>query len=234
MLAVFYEEKIITFLMFLFLVFSLCAKIIIGILYQNMINETENMSATNHKILKQCKLKFANCYRLNNGVANIPVYVEKFLNRLKFGPFHLHTMYHLSGQMMLLSVFFAGVGIYKCIIAGFSVGAILPFYVVSFGGLYLHFAVSAIVDVKGRKQVLKTNLVDYLENHMVGRLENADGNIGQSREMQEVQRQIKEEDMRRSFSQAAETHLISEGEKKIFTRSQEKELEELLRDFLTS
>ena len=234
MFAVFGEEKLITFLMFLFLVLSLCTKIIIGILYQNMINETENMSATNHKILKQCKLKFANCYRLNNGVANIPVYVEKFLNRLKFGPFHMHTMYHLSGQMMLLSVFFAGVGVCKCIIAGFSVGSILPFYVVSFGGLYLHFAVSAIVDVKGRKQVLKTNLVDYLENHMVSRLENNDAGAGENREKQEMQRQTKEEDMRRPFSQAAERQLPSDEPKKVVAGSQEKELEELLRDFLTS
>lgn len=227
MFAVFYEEKLITFLMFLFLLLSLCAKIIIGILYQNMINETENMSATNHKILKQCKLKFANCYRLNNGVANIPIYVEKFLNRLKFGPFHLKTLYHLSGQLMLLSVFFAGVGVCKCIIEGFSVGAILPFYVVSFAGLYLHFAVSAIVDVKGRKQVLKTNLVDYLENHMVSRLENEEPESDTKRKKQE-------ENMRQKLFEAAEEQAVADVQNRIFTRSQEKELEELLKEFLTS
>ncbi len=226
MFAVFWEEKLITCLMFLFLLLSLCVKIMIGILYQNMINETENMSATNHKILKQCKLKFANCYRLNNGVANIPIYVDKFLNRLKFGPFHMHTLYHLSGQMMLLSVLFAGIGVCKCIIAGFSVGAILPFYVVSFAGLYLHFAVSAIVDAKGRKQVLKTNLVDYLENHMVSRLENADTEAEDAKEKNE-------ESNHRILFEAAEQP--EEGiQKGIFTRSQERELEELLKDFLIS
>lgn len=227
MFAVFYEEKLITFLMFLSLLFSLCAKIMIGILYQNMITETENMSATNHKILKQCKLKFANCYRLNNGVANIPIFVDKFLNRLTFGPFNLQTIYHMSGQLMLLSVFFSGVGICKCIIAGFSVGAILPFYVVSFLGLYLHFAVSAIVDAKGRKQMLKTNLVDYLENHMVSRLEKEEESV-------DVKREKREENMRQMLFEAAEEQAVMDVQKKIFTRSEEKELEELLKEFLTS
>lgn len=227
MFVVFYEEKLITILMFLSLLLSLCAKIIIGILYQNMITETENMSATNHKILKQCKLKFANCYRLNNGVANIPIFVDKFLNRLKFGPFNLQTLYHLSGQMMLLSVFFAGVGICKCIIEGFSVGAILPFYVVSFLGLYLHFAVSAIVDAKGRKQVLKTNLVDYLENHMVSRLEKEEPET-------DTKRMKREENMCQMLFEAAEQQAAENLHKQIFTRSQERELEELLKEFLTS
>lgn len=227
MFTVFLEEKLITLLMFLFLVFSLSTKIIIGILYQNMINETENMSATNHKILKQCKLKFANCYRLNSGVPNISIYVEKFLNQLKFGSLYMHTLYHLSGQFMLLSVFFAGVGICKCIIAGFSVGAILPFYAVSFAGLYLHFAISAIVDVKGRKQVLKTNLVDYLENHMINRLENADKESAATREE-------KEEDMRRMLFAAAEEQAVLDVQRKMFTGSEEQELETLLKEFLTS
>ncbi len=39
-----------------------------------MIKETENMRATKNKRLKQCKLKFVNCYRLNDGVANVPVF----------------------------------------------------------------------------------------------------------------------------------------------------------------
>lgn len=170
--VVFIQERIVTILMFSMLGLSLLTRIIIGILYQNMIRQAENMSATENKVLKQCKLKFSNCYQLNNGVVNIPVFVDKCINRLQMGPFTYQTMYHLSGQMMLLSVFFAGFGICRCIIAGFSVGEILPFYIASFLGIYLYFAVSAIVDIKGRRRILKTNLVDYLENHMVNRLAN--------------------------------------------------------------
>lgn len=171
MFEIFQEEKVVTALMLFFLSFSILIRVLLGALYGKMIKETDNMAATDNRLLKQCKVKFANCYQLNNGVANIPVFVDKFLNRLSLGPISFGTMYHLSGQTMLLSVVSAGVGICKCIMDGRMLGEILPFYIVSFMGLYLYFSVSTVVDVKGKKRVLKVNLVDYLENHLSARID---------------------------------------------------------------
>ena len=171
MFDIFMEEKVWTALMLSFLVLSIFLRMLLGLLYQNMIREADNMAATNNKMLKQCKLKFANCYQLSNGVANIPVFVDKFLNRLSFGHLSFSTLYHLSGQAMLLSVVFSGAGICSGIMKGKTLGDILPFYIVSFLGLYLYFSVSTIVDIKGRKRVLKVNLVDYLENHLSPRID---------------------------------------------------------------
>lgn len=171
MFEIFMEEKVLTALMLSFLVLSIFLRIFLGLLYQNMIRETDNMATTKNKMLKQCKLKFANCYQLSNGVANIPVFVDKFLNRLKFGHLSFSMLYHLSGQAMLLSVVFSGAGIASSITRGKTLGDILPFYIVSFLGLYIYFSVSTIVDVKGRKRILKVNLVDYLENHLSPRID---------------------------------------------------------------
>ena len=171
MFHVFQEEKIITACMLTLLAASVLLRIIQGLLYQNMIKESDNMAATENKMLKQCKLKFANCYQMSNGVANIPVFVDKFLNRMKWGPFTFETLYHLSGQAMLLSVVAAGAGICRSIMAGRTLGDILPFYIVSFFGLYLYFSVSTVVDVKKKKRILKVNLVDYLENHLSPRID---------------------------------------------------------------
>lgn len=222
MFRVLSEERVVSTVMLITLALSLVSRIMIGILYQNMIKETENMSATNNKILKQCKLKFTNCYQLNKGVANISVFVDKFLNRLSFGPFSFQTIYHLSGQLMLLSVFFAGVGVCRSIIAGRMLGELLPFYIISFLGLYLYFSVSAIADIKGRKRVLKVNLVDYLENHMVNKLDTSE------RDLEIV-----------SGKESGRTvDLMPLGNKNTqqiqFSKSEEKELEELLKEFLTS
>lgn len=171
MFRVFQEEKIVTAFMFTLLLSSIFLKIVLGILYQNMIRESDNMATTGNKMLRQCKLKFANCYQLSNGVANIPIFVDKFLNRMKWGPFTYETLYHLSGQAMLLSVVSAGVGICRSIMAGRTLGDILPFYIVSFFGLYLYFSISTVMDVKKKKRILKVNLVDYLENHLSPRIE---------------------------------------------------------------
>ncbi|MGN0432613.1 MAG: hypothetical protein ACI4EQ_09705 [Lachnospiraceae bacterium] len=262
MFAIFQEEKWITAIMFAFLVLSIAFRIMIGVLYQHMIKETENMSATGNKILKQCKLKFANCYQLNNGVANIPVFVDKFLGKLKIGPFSYQTIYHLSGQFVLLSVFFAGVGVCKGIIDGRSLGEVLPFYIVSFLGLYIYFSISGIVDAKGRRRLLKTNLVDYLENHMVNRLRNGafeeertgrrnrEGRTGIEVLPVHGTASAKDDGVAAYQSvpvkadkdkKATGISSAGDGEERIpgqaaglLNRLQEKELEELLKEFLTS
>lgn len=171
MFRVFQEEKLITICMFAFLVGSILLRVFLGLLYRNMIKEAENMASTRNRLLKQCKTKFASCYQLGNGVANIPVFVDKFLNRMALGRLSFETIYHMSGQMMLLSVVFSGIGVCKSIIGGRTVGEVLPFYIVSFFGLYVYFSVSTVVNVRGKRRVLKINLVDYLENHLSPRIE---------------------------------------------------------------
>ncbi len=231
MFQIFYEEKLITILMLSLLLCSIAGRIIIGILYQNMIKETDNMAATKNKALKQCKLKFANCCQLNSRVSNIPIFVDKFINRLRFGPFSYLTVYHLSGQLMLLAVVMAGVGICKSILLGRSIGDILPFYIVSFLGLYLYFAVSAMADIKGRRRILKTNLVDYLENHMASRL--AENGLEEEEKGGSARREGRSKiELMPMHKEPARPP--REEEKQIFSRSEEKELEELLKEFLTS
>lgn len=171
MFDVFIKEKAITACMVICMVLSIFLRFFLGLLYRNMIREADNMAATENKLLKQCKLKFANCFELSGGVSNIPVFVDKFLNRLSLGPLSFEMMYHLSGQTMLLSVVFAGFGVCRSIMKGRTLGDILPFYIVSFIGLYLYFSVSTVVDIKGKKRVLKINLVDYLENHLSPRID---------------------------------------------------------------
>lgn len=155
----------------LLIVLSIIFQIMIGVLYQNMINETDNMTATDNPMLKQCKKKFANCYRMNGGVTNIPVFVDKFINHLRIGNISLISLQHWSGQLVLFSVFVSGMGIYTGITKGDRFISLMPYYIISLIGLYVYFGVSSAIDITGKKQVLKTNLVDYMENHMVKRLE---------------------------------------------------------------
>lgn len=170
MFSVFQEEKLTAVLMFTCMGVSIFVRVLLGLLYQNLIREADNMASTENKQLKQCKLKFANCYQMSNGVSNIQVFVDKFLNKISFMHISYGMLYHLSGQMELLSVVFSGVGICRSIFAGRTLGDVLPFYIVSFFGMYIYFSVSTMVDVKGKRRVLKVNLVDYLENHFAPRI----------------------------------------------------------------
>ncbi len=143
MFRVFQEEKLITLCMFTCLGISIILRIFLGLLYRNMIKEADNMAITKNRLLRQCKTKFASCYEMSGGVANISVFVDKFLGRMALGHLSFDTLYHLSGQMMLLSVVCSGIGVCKSILTGRTL----------------------------KKRVLKVNLVDYLENHLSPRID---------------------------------------------------------------
>ena len=191
---------------------SVICQIVAGVLYQNMIQETDNMSSTDNKLLKQCKLKFANCFQLNAGVSNIPVFVDKFLNRIKIGVFTLPGLSAFAGQMILLSVLLCGIGIYRRIVEGHYMIELFPYYIVSFFGLYAYFSISSLVDVKGKREILKTNIIDYLENHMVSRL-----------------KVLPRERIAKEIMEAP----VAEKEASKFGRKEKQELEQLLQEFLS-
>ena len=170
MFTVFLEHRLLSMVFLILLLLSIICQIIIGVIFRRMIKETDNMSATANKRLKQCKLKFVSCYQLNGSVANVSVFVDKFLTKLTFMGISLTGLQHLAGQLILLSVVVAGIGACREIIQGETFGKVLPYYIVSFLALYVYFSISGLVDVQGKRERLKISLVDYLENHMVNKL----------------------------------------------------------------
>ena len=167
--TIFGQEKEATIAMGLFFLGSIVSRLVLAGLYQGLIRGTDNLAITENRQLKQCKLKFAHCYQLNRGVANIPVFVDKFISRLSVGPFSYDFFYHLSGQLMLLSIVALSVGVCRSLIRGRSLLDILPFYIAALMALYVYLSISALTDIRGKRRKLKINLVDYLENHLMSR-----------------------------------------------------------------
>ena len=97
---------------------------------------------------------------------------------------------------------------------GETLGEILPFYIISLFGLYIYFSISGVIDIAGKRRVLMVNMVDYLENNMVNKLS------------------ILEEDLK-IVEQTPAVENKETRKKALFGKSEEKELEELLREFLT-
>jgi hypothetical protein len=97
--------------------------------------------------------------------------VDKFLNQLKIGALPLSFLKHVSGQLVMLAVLAAGIGACLSIVGGGGFFDVAPFYAVSFLGLYCYFAISSLIDIPGKIKILRTNLIDYLENHLANRLE---------------------------------------------------------------
>lgn len=211
------QHKIIMSVVLILFLFAIVIQLFISRYYSLLIMETESMATTQVPLLCQCKRKFTNSYRMNNGILNVSVFTERYLNKIKMGKFRISTWKHLSGQMILFSVFMAGVGACLGIVQGSTLGDILPFYIVSMFGLYFYFAISGAVDINEKKEILKANLVDYLENHMGYKLDDLEDSI----------RKLEKEHA--PFAVDMEKEARSNIREK---RAETAELEELLREFL--
>lgn len=228
-----------------FLLLSILCRFMTGVLLKKLIKEAENMSTTENKLLKQCKLKFQNCYELNEGSVNVRVFVEKFMQNVRLGKCSLRLIGQLSGQLLLLSVFAEGIGSCLGIIHGETLGEVLPYYLLAFLSLYLYFSISGLIDVPGKQEELKTSIMDFLENRMKGRIVSVKKD---SEYLDEVEKKAQEErleqpireaiqaigevkqppvEAERRLEQAAQQDETLQDEK-----ARQKELEALLGEFL--
>lgn len=215
MFTVFFRHKLLSAAIFLLLFLSIICQVILGVIFHKMIEESDNMSTTENRLLKQCKLKFINCYKLNGRMMNTAVFVDKFISRIRIIGLSLMRLSHLAGQLMMMSVFATGISVCISLAGGDTLFQIIPYYLVSILGLYLYFSISGIVDLSGKKMILKTNLVDYLENHLLPRLES-------EKETEKEQMQIV----------TGEEEQKQEGKQEDYLINYRDELEDLLKEFL--
>ena len=221
MFALFFQHRNFMIGILTLLFCSIICQIVMGVIYHRLIWETEHMSTTTDKSLQQLKLKFSGCCKMNDKVSNVSVFVDKYLSNIKFRNVSLSIIKHLSGQLMLLAVLVAGIGACLGIIHNESFFSIAPYYVVSFLGLYCYFAVVSLIDVPGKINILRINLVDYLENHLANRLEQT------TLDMQLIQPEQADSAEAHHSEQTADKKGASS-----FSGSEMEELELLLQEFL--
>lgn len=229
MFALFFHHRNFMIAILTLLFCSIICQVLLGVTYRRLIRQTENMSATKNKSLQKLKLKFTSCTQLRETIPNVPVFVDKYLNQISIGKIPVSFFKHLSGQLTLLAVLVAGIGACLGIIQNESFFMIAPFYLISFFGLYLYFAAASLIDVPGKVNILRTNLVDYLENHLANRLDQTRLDMRMVGMEDPVP---KKADTKAEEDPFAQQRTENKKNTPAFTPSEAEELELLLREFL--
>lgn len=151
-------------------ILGLLSRVMARSLYKRLIRETDNMTLTKNRYLRELKQKAENAYRLNQGIQNTEAYLEKQLMNYRFFGLTLNGWGNLSNQFTVL-----------CFLAG-GAAAFLSYwyrcdnyYIVLYGtvgilaGLFTLF-VDCGVNLTERKLQLLNALQDYLENSLFHRL----------------------------------------------------------------
>lgn len=139
-------------------------------LYKRLIRETDNMTLTKNRCLRDLKQKAENTYRLNLGIHNTKAYLEKQLAGYRFMGFTLNGWGNLASQLTVLCFLLGGSAAfgaywYRCD----------SYYIVLYGTVGLLSGLLTLfldcgINLAERKNQLLNGLQDYLENSLFNRL----------------------------------------------------------------
>lgn len=211
MLSLLLNFKFLSLCMIVFLSLSIIFQTMAGVMVHLLWQESENMSTIKNNLLCQCRQKYINYYKLNGRMINTSIYVDKFVKKLKLLGIPLGRYTQLSGQMMFFFILSTGISIFIQLSFGKNLFDMVPYYLISILGLYLYFSVLGITNIEEKKNLLKINLVDYLDNHLCPRLELE---LSVAEELEDKERQ-----------------LLKKEPSRMVNLSQQQELEALLEEY---
>lgn len=146
---------------FAVLVLSVFCQVTVMVHMIKILKESETLEETMPEIIKEWIEEYV---KEKQKIANPSVFLDKKIEQISIGKYKVTHWKHFSGQLILGMIFLAGMGACKGIIDGKTLGQILPFYIISILGVYLHFSLSGIMDLEGKKKLIHTNVTDFLEN----------------------------------------------------------------------
>ncbi len=146
----------------IFFLLSICCQLLAGLFLLQLLRESKELEEGSPKLLRGWLEQYL---KEESQISNISAFIEKSMQEFKIGRVNLFQLKHVAGQLLLFGVFLSGLGACKGIVEGRTLGQILPFYIICLLGLYIHFSLSSVIDIEEKKQIIKTNLLDFLENH---------------------------------------------------------------------
>lgn len=161
---------------FMYIMLGLCVggiilKLMLDIVYSRLIKASDNMGTARNKLTQMMKKKFETCYKLKIGVNNVDIFVDKYVYRHKFCGILLSTWENIGGQILMLCLLIGSISavlglIYECgkqeILSTFSVGILTSGLLIFLEGM---------MNLSGKRDVVRLNMKDYLENFFKVRLE---------------------------------------------------------------
>lgn len=142
-----------------------------GSCYKRLIKESTNLALTKNRYLRGLKQNAEDTYRINQGMSNTRVYLERQLYGLRTMGMSVRGLDNLSGQLTLL-----------CFLAGGGAAFMSywfrsdNYYIVLYGTIGILSGMFTMlvdygVNLEARRQQLLTCLQDYMENVMWPRME---------------------------------------------------------------
>ena len=232
MLAEILRGQMVLYAMGALCLLGVISKLIVWISYKRLVKASNHIASSNHSLTRQLKLKFENCYKLNLGVQKVPVFVDKYLQKYKAMGIRVHTLNRFFVAVILLEALLGVAGCLGGFWQGLSLQQITLYAALGFISVLFMLFVDSLCDIEDKREMVVTNLQDYLDNVLTNRLQHEyDGGEGQELMAKTEAAKL----MERGEAQTAATKLKIKKTKKAKKSSDEEEevIREILREFLT-
>lgn len=147
-----------------------------GVVYSTLVKASGNMGFTESKLIKQIKLKYANCYKLELYTNEVQAFIDHYLYKKKILKVPLYIWEHLSLEMMYVSMVLGLLGTFVNI-TYYQQNEITPISnafltgILGFGLATLLLIIKVLFAIQTKKQIFYSNVTDYLENILRNKLE---------------------------------------------------------------
>lgn len=144
-----------------------------GIYYRQMINQTENMMSARHSFLLQMKNRFENTYRVNKGINDIPLFVDRQIKGNRFLWISAEKAGKASQKAALLCLILGGAVTVLQQVKGFEVRQVVTTLGITLFWAVVGMSAYLLSDMEQEQEQLRVQLEEYFANTLSKRMENA-------------------------------------------------------------
>lgn len=143
-----------------------------GIYYRQMINQTENMMSARHPFLQQMKNRFENTYRMNKGINDIPLFVDRQLKGNRFLWISAEKAGKASQKAALLCLILGGAVTILQQVNDFEMRQVVTSLGITLFCTVVGLSVYFLADMEEEQAQLRIHLEEYFTNTMSKRVVN--------------------------------------------------------------
>ncbi len=151
-------------------IFGVVSRIGLHNLYQRFISDSQTMGNPKESLLKQIKIKFEGCYRINHGVNNTAALTKRYLYNFVYKGFTLNGIKNILWQTLYLCVFFSVAAMFSVYLLALSTKLLFLYF---FAGLLFSLGmleINKISDIPHKQEQLEVNINEYLDNTFANHL----------------------------------------------------------------
>lgn len=143
---------------------GIICKIITTFTLKRLVKAAGKMGKSNQKLMKLVKAKFEHAFMLSDRVDNVAAFVEKYLFEYRVCGLRLHTYRHFSKQCVWILGCLGLVGMFLNYGQAGMEESTFRYGAIGGASMVLMFLVRISSDEEHQLEVVKTYMIDYLEN----------------------------------------------------------------------